>query len=60
MTSDSDRSSQLRRSFSEIRLVNGSVGDPALYIDGPNITIPLAAGERAEFTASPRPLRLLA
>jgi NAD+ kinase len=32
----------------------------ALYIDGPNITIALAAGEQAEFTASPRPLRLIA
>jgi hypothetical protein len=31
----------------------------ALYLDGPNITIPLAPGETAEFSAAAEPLRLV-
>ncbi len=31
----------------------------SLYIDGPNITVPLPAGITAEFSASPVPLRLV-
>ena len=31
----------------------------ALYIDGPNITVPLAPGESAEFSAAAEPMRLV-
>lgn len=42
----------------ELRLT-ASVPGMALYLDGPNITIPLEPGETAQFTAADRPLRLL-
>lgn len=39
--------------------LTAAVPGMALYLDGPNITVPLAPGEIAEFTASPEPLRLM-
>lgn len=39
--------------------LTASVPGMAIYLDGPNITIPLAPGEQAVFTASPEPLRLM-
>jgi NAD+ kinase len=39
--------------------LTASVPGMALYLDGPNITVPLAPGEHAEFSAAPDPLRLL-
>jgi NAD+ kinase len=42
----------------QLRLT-AAVPGMTLYLDGPNITVPLAPGEAAEFTASPEPLRLL-
>lgn len=41
-----------------LKLTPGVPGQ-ALYIDGPNITVGLAPGETATFSASDRPLRLL-
>jgi NAD+ kinase len=41
-----------------LRLTPGVPG-MALYLDGPNITVPLAPGECAEFTAAETPLRLM-
>lgn len=39
--------------------LTAAVPGMALYLDGPNITVPLAPGEVAEFCASAEPLRLL-
>lgn len=39
--------------------LTAAVPGMALYLDGPNITVPLAPGDTAEFTASDSPLRLL-
>lgn len=39
--------------------LTAAVPGMALYLDGPNITVPLAPGEAAEFCASAEPLRLL-
>ncbi len=39
--------------------LTASVPGMALYLDGPNITVPLAPGETAEFTAAAEPLRLV-
>lgn len=38
--------------------LTASVPGMAIYLDGPNITVPLAPGETAEFTAAAEPLRL--
>jgi hypothetical protein len=40
-------------------LLTPSIPGLDLYIDGPNITVPLAPGMSAEFTASSEPLLLL-
>lgn len=39
--------------------LTASVPGMALYIDGPNVTVPLAPGETAEFGSSPDPLLLV-
>lgn len=41
-----------------LRLIPAIPGQ-ALYIDGPNVTVPLAPGETAEVTAADSPLRLI-
>ena len=41
-----------------LRLVPAAPGI-SLYIDGPNITVPLAAGTPADFSAAASPLRLV-
>jgi len=39
--------------------LTASVPGMALYLDGPNITVPVAPGETAEITAAAEPLRLV-
>jgi len=39
--------------------LTASVPGMALYLDGPNLTVPLLPGETAEFTAAEQPLRLV-